>query len=35
LHLHLYPHLQPQRKLGSKLLAIFFLKCILNLDAYP
>jgi hypothetical protein len=35
LHLHPYPHLQPQRKLGNKLLAIFFLKCILNLNAYP
>jgi hypothetical protein len=35
LHLHPYPHLQPQRKLGSKLLAIFFLKWILNLNAYP
>jgi hypothetical protein len=31
LHLHPYPQLQPQRKLGSKFLAIFFLKYILYL----
>ena len=34
LHLRPYPHLQPQWKLGSKLLANFFLKCIFNLYAY-